>query len=296
MNEQELTRILSRFVALVSTRLPDDVIKILRSAAASADDLEQKQLFRIMFDNLERARLDKIPICQDTGTPYFHVRLGANSPFMNCIERCLRKAVEIATSEIPLRPNAVDPFTGRNTGTNVGKNIPWIDYELVPDSDKLEIFLHMAGGGSSLVGRSLVLKPLERIEGMSEILIDTLINNGINACPPLFLGIGIGATMEISAILAKRALLKPVGERSEDPRIAELEEILLEDLNRLAIGIQGMGFGKSILDIHIEYSARHPTTFAVGISANCWVFRRGVLVLYPNGEFEIPTHKEADIS
>jgi len=294
MDERELTRILSRFVALVSTRLPDDVSEVLRSAAASADDLGQKQLFQIMFDNLERARLESIPICQDTGTPYFHIKLGTKSPFINCIERCLREAVAAATSEIPLRPNAVDPFTGRNTGTNVGRNIPWIDYELVPDSDKLEIWLHMAGGGSSLVGRSLVLKPLERIEGIAEVLIETLINNGINACPPLFLGVGIGATMEISAILAKRALLKPVGKRSDDPRIARIEEILLEDLNKLAIGVQGMGFGKSILDVHVEYSARHPTTFAVGISANCWVFRRGIMILYPDGGFEIPTHREAD--
>ncbi|MDW8021025.1 MAG: fumarate hydratase [Nitrososphaerota archaeon] len=291
MDERELTKTLSKFVALVSTRLPDDVLEALRSVAASADDLEQRQLFQMMFDNLERARSEKIPICQDTGTPYFHVKMGTRSPFINCIGRCLREAVAIATLEVPLRPNAVDPFTGMNLGTN----IPWIDYELMPDSDEIEIWLHMAGGGSSLLGRSTVLKPLERVEGMAEFLIETLVRNGVNACPPLFLGIGIGATMEISAILAKRALLKPVGRRSEDPKVARIEETLLSDLNELAIGIQGMGLGRSILDIHVEHSARHPTTFAIGISANCWVFRKGAVRLYPDGGFEILTHRGAEM-
>lgn len=290
MDEGELSRALSEFVKLISTRLPDDVMRALRSAANSADDLEQKQLFQMMLKNLERAHLNRIPICQDTGTPYFHLKLGAKSPFINCIERCLREAVILATAEVPLRPNAVDPFTGENTGTNIGRNIPWIDCELVPNSDVIEIWLHMAGGGSSLLGRSIVLKPLERVEGIAKFLVDTLANFGVNACPPLFLGVGIGATMEIAAVLAKRALLKPVGERSENPKVAELEEVLLASLNELAIGIQGMGLGKSILDVHIEYSARHPTTFAVGLSANCWVFRRGIAALHPDGELKILTH------
>lgn len=296
MDERELIRALSRFIALVSTRLSDDVFKALRSAAASADDLEQRQLFQMMFDNLEHARLEGIPICQDTGIPYFHIKLGAKSPFINSIERCLREAVVIATSEIPLRPNVVDPFTGKNMGTNVGRNIPWIDCEIVPDSEEIEVWLHMVGGGSSLLGRSAVLKPLERVEGMAEFLVKALISNGVNSCPPLFLGIGIGATAEISAILSKRALLKPVGRRNEDPRIARLEEELLEDLNELAIGIQGMGLGRSILDVHVEYSALHPTTFAIGVSANCWVFRRGIMILHPDGEIKIPTHKEVEIT
>jgi len=295
MDERELTEIISRFIILVATRLPDDVITALKAAGKSAEEPMERRLFATMMENLEHARKERIPICQDTGIPYFHIKLGLSSPAVNYLEKCVKKAVVKATKELPLRPNAVDPLTEVNTETNVGRNVPWIDYELVPGSEDVEICLHLAGGGSSLVGRSVVLKPLEKIEGLINNLLEVLTEYGVNACPPLFLGIGIGATMEMAAVLSKRALLKTVGKRSENPKIAKLEETILQSLNELKIGTQGMGLGKSILDVHVDYSARHPTTFAVGISASCWVFRRGVLMLRRDGSFEVPTHREVDL-
>jgi len=286
----ELRELLVKFIKIVATRLPDDVLKVLQSEEKAEKDPIAKRFYGIMLENLRYAVEKEIPICQDTGIPFFFIKLGVRSPYLSLIPSIIEDSMKIATEEVPLRPNAVDPVTDENLDDNVGPYIPWIEYELLPDSDLTEITLLLSGGGSSLPGRSTTFKPLNGFEEMIEFIVDAVAEYGVNACPPLFVGIGVGATSEIASILAKRALLRRIGSRNRNTVIAEFEELLLKRLNELKIGIQGYGVGRSVLDVHIEYSARHPTTFAVGLSVNCWVLRRGIMRLYPNGRIELPLY------
>ena len=286
----ELRELLVKFIKIVATKLPDDVLKVLQREEEAEKDPIAKRFYGIMLENLRYAVEKEIPICQDTGIPFFFIKLGIRSPYLSLIPSIIEESMKIATEEVPLRPNAVDPVIDKNLGDNVGPYIPWTDYELLSDSDLTEITLLLSGGGSSLPGRSITFKPLNGFEEMIEFIVDAVAEYGVNACPPLFIGIGIGATAEIASILAKRALLRRIGSRNRNTVIAELEELLLKRLNELKIGVQGYGVGRSVLDVHIEYSARHPTTFAVGLSVNCWVLRRGIMRLYPNGRIELPLY------
>ncbi len=286
----ELRELLVKFIKVVATKLPDDVLKALREEREAEEDPVAKRFYEMMLDNARYAAEKEIPICQDTGVPFFFIKLGTKSPYLSLIPSIIEESMEMASKEIPLRPNAVDPVTDENLGDNVGPYVPWIEYELLPDSDLTEITLLLSGGGSSLLGRSTTFKPLNGFEEMIDFIVDAVAEYGVNACPPLFIGIGIGATSEIASILAKRALLREIGSRNRNNIIAEIEELLLRRLNELKIGVQGYGAGKSVLDVHIEYSARHPTTFAVGLSVNCWALRKGVVKLYPDGRIELPLY------
>ena len=290
LRRAELRELLVKFVRVVATRLPDDVLKALRDEGEAGGDPVAKRFYGMMLENARYAAEEEIPICQDTGIPFFFIKLGVRSPYLSLMPSIIEESMEKATDEVPLRPNAVDPVTNENLGDNIGPYIPWIEYELLPDSDLTEIALLLSGGGSSLLGRSTTFKPLNGFEEMMEFIVDAVAEYGVNACPPLFIGIGIGATSEIASALAKKALLRRIGSRNRNVVIAELEELLLRRLNELRIGVQGCGAGRSVLDVHIEYSARHPTTFAVGLSVNCWILRRGIMRLHPDGGVELPLH------
>ena len=290
-----LERLLIEFIRVVATRLPDDVLEALRAEMKFIEEGSRLKVHDIMLRNLEYAAENRVPICQDTGTPIFIVKLGEARPRYHELSRSIMRAVMKATEEVPLRPNAIDPFTDENSGNNIGRNIPWIDYELSENQDFTEITLFLAGGGSSLPWRSRTFKPSERMQALVDFVVEAIYEYGLNACPPLFIGIGIGANSEIAATLSRRALLKRVGERSSEERIARIEEIMLGRLNKLGIGVQGLGIGRTVLDLHIEYSFRHPTTFSVAISTSCWVFRRGTLRLYRDGGYELTTHKGVEL-
>jgi len=290
LSRAELRELLVKFIKVVATKLPDDVLKALREEREAEEDPVAERFYEMMLENARYAAEKEIPICQDTGVPFFFIKLGTRSPYLSLIPSIIEESMEMASKEIPLRPNAVDPVTDENLGDNVGPHIPWIEYELLPNSNLTEITLLLSGGGSSLLGRSTTFKPLNGFEEMIDFIVDAVAEYGVNACPPLFIGIGIGATSEIASVLAKRALLREIGSRNRNNVIAEIEELLLRRLNELRIGVQGYGAGKSVLDVHIEYSARHPTTFAVGLSVNCWALRRGIVRLYPDGRIELPLY------
>jgi len=288
---KKLIEIVSQFISKTVIELPIDVVNALKEAYKNETTPFVRKIYEAYFKNLEIATLKRVPLCQDTGVLMFFVRAGTRSPFLDFVNDVLVEATRRATIETPLRPNAVDPFTEVNSGDNTGVNIPFIDVELMPDSDKLEIYLYIAGGGSSLPGASKVFTPAEGFRVAREFIIDTVARYGPNACPPLVIGIGIGATAEIAAILSKKALLRKIGSRHQNPAVAKLEEELKRDLNELGIGAQGLGGSVSILDVFVEYSYRHPATYAVGVSIGCWAHRRGLLVIYPDLSFEMPFHK-----
>lgn len=296
--EQDLMRekfidILARFTVYTGIHLPDDVYAKLTELRKDETSAMARVIYDAMFDNLAMAREMNRPCCQDTGVIQYFVQAGTGFPLIDGIEHCLQEAVKRATVIGPLRHNAVEIFDEKNTGNNVGTKIPWIDWEIVPASDEVTITAYMAGGGCSLPGSARVLMPLEGYEGVVKFVFDQVTSYGINACPPLLIGIGIGGSVEVAAKLSKKALLRPLGTQNPNPRGAELESRIETGLNNIQIGPGGLSGVKSVMGVHIEQAARHPATLAVGLSTGCWAHRRAVIKIGPALEYNIISHKGA---
>lgn len=287
--------IIARFTVYSGKHLPDDVHAILTELRKVETSDMAKIIYDAMFDNLEMAKdLDR-PCCQDTGVLQYFVQVGTGFPLIDDIEYCLQEAVKKATVLGPLRHNAVEIFDEKNTGNNVGTRIPWIDWEVIPHSDEVKIYVYMAGGGCSLPGTAKVLMPLEGYEGIVKFVFDQVTSYGINACPPLLIGIGIGGSVEVAAKLSKKALLRPLGTHNPNPLAAELESKIEAGLNAIHIGPGGLSGENSVMGVHIEQAARHPATLAVGLSTGCWAHRRAVIKINAAMEYETISHKGAKI-
>lgn len=287
--------IIARFTVYSGKHLPDDVhAKLTELRKVETSDMA-KIIYDAMFDNLEMAKdLDR-PCCQDTGVLQYFVQVGTGFPLIDDIEYCLQEAVKRATVLGPLRHNAVEIFDEKNTGNNVGTRIPWIDWEVIPHSDEVKIYVYMAGGGCSLPGTAKVLMPLEGYEGIVKFVFDQVTSYGLNACPPLLIGIGIGGSVEVAAKLSKKALLRPLGTHNPNPLAAELESKIEAGLNAIHIGPGGLSGENSVMGVHIEQAARHPATLAVGLSTGCWAHRRAVIKINAAMEYETISHKGAKI-
>lgn len=287
--------IIARFTVYSGKHLPDDVhAKLTELRKVETSDMA-KIIYDAMFDNLEMAKdLDR-PCCQDTGVLQYFVQVGTGFPLIDDIEYCLQEAVKRATVLGPLRHNTVEIFDENNTGNNVGTRIPWIDWEVIPHSDEVKIYVYMAGGGCSLPGTAKVLMPLEGYEGIVKFVFDQVTSYGINACPPLLIGIGIGGSVEVAAKLSKKALLRPLGTHNPNPLAAELESKIEAGLNAIHIGPGGLSGENSVMGVHIEQAARHPATLAVGLSTGCWAHRRAVIKINAAMEYETISHKGAKI-
>lgn len=286
---ETLVKIFVDFIRIIETSLPLDVTKAVEDLVNHEEGIT-KEIAVAMIRNIDVAKRYSIPVCQDTGIFMFFVKIGLRNPFINFLSRSLIKAVEVATKEIPLRPNSVNPFTNVNSGNNIGRYIPWIEYELDEKSDVVDIWLYVAGGGSSYAGEAKVLNPIGWKEQLVNFVVEKTLKYGINACPPLIVGIGIGPTIEIASILSKKALLRDLGKRHEEEHVAMLEKEIKDKLNSFGLGPQGLKGKIFVMDVFIEYSYRHPATYAVAISFGCWVHRKGLLKLYPDLSYEIPTH------
>ncbi len=266
-----------------STQLPKPYIEAMRKAFDEmGGEIGKAQLGNI----LEDARLaaeGSLPICQDTGIVAFLIELGDEFPVRSRLREILIEATRRATREIPLRPNAVDLFQG-NTGDNVGLqgHVPILYIDLV-EGDELRLTAMPKGGGSSNVAAHRMLKPGVGLKGVKEFVLEAVARAGSLGCPPYFVGVGIGGGEDLCMFLAKKALLRPFGERHPDPRIAEMELELLDKINQLGIGVMGLGEGPTALDVHIEIAARHPASLPVGVVLSCWALRHATAIIKADG-------------
>lgn len=272
------------------TELPKDVKEALQKAYREETSEAGKTQLKAILDNVELAEKTRTPMCQDTGTIIFYVKAGAEVKHLDKIENALRKATRRATTKVPLRPNAVDPFKQKNTGDNTGRNIPYINWEIVA-GDTLEITVLPKGGGSENVCTMGMLVPGEGINGLKKFVIDSVIKAGSKPCPPNILGVAIGGGSDIALKLAKKALLRPLDQPNPDPELAELEKELLEAANSTGIGPMGLGGKITVLGVKIDYAVRHPASYPAAVAFNCWAARRATARIYPDGNAEYLTHK-----
>lgn len=246
------------------------------SRPAAKDGLEKT------LQSIKRSAVLRNPACPDTGWPIFYFKVGnkcvLEDGFMG-LEEATREAVRKATKEGFLRATMKHPLTGYDPGDNVGNNVPNFTYQFVP-GDSLEVTYVAKGGGSECFGgtRHRVVAFADGVKGIEKFVIDSFVeatrSGGI--CPPNVLGIGIGGTANIAANLAKEAAcLRTVGSHNPDPQFRKIEEDLYNALNRLGVGIMGIGGDTSVLAVNVEYAYTHIAGICVAISSNCMVARRG---------------------
>lgn len=228
---EKLTAYMANFIGYTAKVLPDDVIAKLDELAEREDGFLPKVIYQTMKKNQKLAKELDRPSCQDTGVLQFWVKCGTAFPLIGDLEALLKEAVIRATFQTPLRHNSVETFDEYNTGKNVGKGTPTVFWDIVPDSDKCEIYTYMAGGGCSLPGKAMVLMPGAGYEGVTKFVMDVMTTYGLNACPPLLVGVGVATSVETAALLSKKALMRPIGSHNENERAAYMEKLLENGLS-----------------------------------------------------------------
>ncbi len=289
-NVQRLTDMVASFVGHIGKKLPDDVVAKLEELGRQETAPLPKVLYETMTKNQNLAvQLDR-PSCQDTGVIQFWLKCGTNFPYMGELEALLKEAVVKATFETPLRHNSVETFDEYNTKRNVGKGTPTVWWDIVPDSDQCEIYAYMAGGGCTLPGKAMVLMPGAGYEGVTDFVLDQMTSYGLNACPPLLVGVGVATSVETAALLSKKALMRPIGSHNENANAAKMEQLLEDGINAIGLGPQGMGGKFSVMGVNIENTARHPSAIGVAVNVGCWSHRRGHIVVDKDLNVTCDTH------
>ncbi len=292
---KKLTDMMSKFISLVSYKLPDDVESKLKELREEETNELAKIIYKTMDENQKLAFELKRPSCQDTGVLQFFVKCGENFPLIGELNEILRESTYKSTMETPLRHNSVETFDEYNTKKNIGTGTPSIFWEIEKDGDGVEIYTYMAGGGCSLPGAATVLMPGEGYEGVVKFVLDRMTSYGLNACPPLLVGVGVGTSVETAAMNSKLALMRPVGSNNENANAAKLERLLEDGINAIGLGPQGLKGSKSVMGVNVVNTARHPSTIGVAVSVGCWSHRRGLITFDKDLNYKTITHEGAEL-
>lgn len=266
----------------VATSLPPDMEHALRTARdAEPDGSRAKEALRIILENVTAARKTGTPLCQDTGIPIFFVQVPLGISQIE-VKEAILEATRIATAKIPLRPNAVDTISGENSGDNTGTGFPVIYFEETA-KDTLTIDLILKGSGCENIGQAYKL-PHEALnaqrdfEGVKKCILDAVFQAQGKACPPYTIGVGIGASKDQVAVLAKKQVMRKLTDRNPIAPLASLEQGTLEDVNALSIGTLGLGGTITALGVKVGVNHRHPASYFVDVTFSCWANRRGTLL------------------
>ena len=257
--------------------LSEDMDIAMKNAVETEEAPLGKQILTQLQENLKIAGEDMIPICQDTGMAVVFIEVGQEVHFEGgSLTDAINEGVRQGYVEGYLRKSVVgDPIIRENTKDNTPAVI---HYNIVP-GDKVKIKVAPKGFGSENMSRVFMLKPADGIEGVKNAILTAVQDAGPNACPPMVVGVGIGGTFEKCAILAKKALTRPVGEHSAIPYVKELEEEMLEKINRLGIGPGGLGGKTTALAVNIETYATHIAGMPLAVNMCCHVNRHKTVVL-----------------
>ena len=237
-----------------------------------------KSVLKQIIENDDIAAREKIAICQDTGMAVVFVELGqevqiVDGDFNEAINRGVREAYTAGY----LRKSVVsDPLFDRK---NTKDNTPAIIHVNIVPGDKVRITVTAKGFGSENMSSLKMLKPADGVEGVKRFVVETAINAGPNPCPPIIVGVGIGGTMEMAAILSKKAILRPIGQHNGDMRYAQLEDEILEEINKSGIGPAGLGGRTTALAVHIEHFPTHIAGLPVAVNICCHASRHAETVI-----------------
>jgi len=287
--QPDLTSEIFELVRFTSTNLPPDVEKKLRAAVGQEDPGSAAQgALKTIVTNVEMARENSTPICQDTGTPIFYVHYPEGWSTRK-LKVQIKAAIVQATEQAYLRPNSVDAISGKNTGDNSGdEHYPTIHFEEIDEDQPLVIEIMLKGGGCENVGAQYKL-PDNRLgagrdlEGVRKVVLDAVHQAQGKGCAPGTLGVAIGGDRGASYLASKEALFRDIEDQNPDVVLADLEDRLTDEANQLGVGPMGFGGKTTVLGTKIKGLHRLPASYFVSVSYMCWAYRRRKMT-YQNGE------------
>lgn len=273
----EITKAVSRLCLDANFVLGEDVLASLQAALRTEPSDTGRNVLEQVIVNAEIARDEQVPMCQDTGFAVVFVELGQDVRLVGGdMYAAVNEGVRQAYTDGYLRKSIVaDPLRRVNTGDNTPAVV---HLEIVP-GDKIRLIVAPKGGGSENMSAVKMLKPADGAKGVADFVVETVSRAGSNPCPPIVVGVGIGGTMEKVAYLAKKALLRKLGEPHPDQFYAAMERELLERINRLGIGPQGYGGRTTALAVHIEVYPAHIASLPAAVNINCHAARHKEQVL-----------------
>jgi len=252
--------------------LQDDVLAVVKEMEKKEESPAGKEVFSQILKNAEIAKEEKLGLCQDTGLAVYFVEIGEGVKLkkdggLKSLRDAITEGTRLGYGEGYLRKSVVeDPVRRKNTGDNTPAYIHW---ELVP-GDTFKLTFVAKGGGAENMSAIRMFAPAAGLEGIEDFVVETADKGGSNPCPPIIVGVGVGGNFEYSALLAKKALLrKPLGSHNPDPFYAEMEKRLLERINKLGIGPQGMGGRITALAVHIESFPCHIASMPAAVNIQC---------------------------
>jgi len=254
----------------------EDVLTAFDRALETETAPAAKEIIGLLIENARIAHDEHIPVCQDTGIAIFFVEIGQDLRIKNgFLADAINEGVRKGYREGYLRKSVVDPISRKNTGDNT----PAIIYtELVP-GDKLRISFMPKGAGSDNMSMIRMLRPTEGVEGVKSFVLECVQKAGANPCPPVVIGVGIGGDFEKAALIAKKALLRPVGGPNAKLELASLEEMLLRTVNKTGIGPEGLGGRVTAMAVHVESFPCHIASLPVAVNINCHAARHKTIIL-----------------
>lgn len=280
MREIQTTDISDKVAKAIQTinyQIRPDVKAALEKAAIEEHSALGRQALELLLENAKKASANVFPLCQDTGTMVVFVELGQEVRITGgLLTDAIQEGVRQASAAGRLRHSmTVHPLTRGNSGDNT----PAIIHVSLVQGDQLKVTVMAKGGGCENASHLAMLPPSSSRHGFGDFVVDRLRQNAANACPPLIIGIGVGGNFSLAPLLAKKALLRTVGELSPDPELARLEGVLLERINKLGIGPQGWGGTITALSVAIEAAPCHIASLPVAINVECHSHRHQEVTL-----------------
>ncbi len=267
-----------------TTHLSEDMLKALQEALQKEESPVSRAVLEQLLENAQLAAKETKPLCQDTGLAIFFVKVGEDVKIEGgSLKSAIYEGTQKGYEEGYLRASTCDCFTRQNLKDKVGYNLPPIIYFDIVPGDKLEIEFAAKGGGSENGSRATMLAPAQGIPGIRAFVKEVVSNAGPNVCPPIVVGIGIGGSFDMAAVMSKHALFRNIGSSNPDPELDKLEKEIQEELNKLGIGAMGMGGTQTVLAVHIEtYQPGrmcHIASLPVAVNIQCHSSRHAHITL-----------------
>jgi fumarate hydratase subunit alpha len=273
---QEIIKVVKDLCVDANYNLGNDVLLAFDQAIENEKSETAREVLRELKENARIAREEKAPICQDCGLAVVFMEIGQDVHITDGdLKAAINEGVRQGYEEGYLRKSACNPITRKNTGDNTPAII---HLEIVP-GDKIRIIVAPKGGGSENMSRVTMLTPAAGMEGVKDFVVNRVKESGSNPCPPTIIGIGVGGTFERSAILAKKALLRTLGERNPDPELAKIEKEIFARIKKLGIGPVGYGGTTTSLDVFLEMEPCHIASLPVAVNIQCHAARHKEAVI-----------------
>ena len=274
----EIAQTVARLCMDANFYLGEDVLAALRRAREEEISPIGREILDQILRNAEIAAREKLPLCQDCGLTVVFLELGQDVHIVGGnLYDAINEGVRRGYEEGYLRKSVVDrPFSAR---VNTKDNTPAVIHTEVVPGDKLKITVCPKGGGSENMSYLKMLSPAAGRQGVIDFVVDCVDRSGANPCPPIIVGVGIGGTIDQTTLIAKKALLRPVGQSHPDPEVAELEAEILERVNKLGIGPQGFGGKVTALAVHVETFPCHIASLPVAVNIQCHSARHKEAIL-----------------